>query len=117
MMRRMLDELREIGYPRASLSVQKDNPALRLYERLGQSRLPKRKNGPPPGGSGPFGDRLGATRTRLDDARGVEAVAGGEQRDYRQDHHRIRRGLARHLAGGGQVGHHGGSGSEHRTAT
>lgn len=37
MMRRMLDELREAGYPRASLSVQKENPALRLYERLGFS--------------------------------------------------------------------------------
>lgn len=35
MMRQMLDELREAGYPRASLSVQKENPALRLYERLG----------------------------------------------------------------------------------
>ena len=35
MMRQMLDELRSAGYPRASLSVQKDNPAVRLYERLG----------------------------------------------------------------------------------
>lgn len=35
MMRRMLDELRDAGYARASLSVQKANPALRLYERLG----------------------------------------------------------------------------------
>lgn len=35
MMRRMLCELREAGYGRASLSVQKANPALRLYERLG----------------------------------------------------------------------------------
>ena len=35
MMRRMLDDLREAGYARASLSVQKENPALRLYERLG----------------------------------------------------------------------------------
>ncbi len=35
MMRRMLDELRDAGYPRSSLSVQKENPALRLYERLG----------------------------------------------------------------------------------
>lgn len=35
MMRRMLDELREAGHARASLSVQKENPALRLYERLG----------------------------------------------------------------------------------
>ena len=35
MMRQMLDELREAGYARASLSVQKENPALRLYERLG----------------------------------------------------------------------------------
>ncbi len=35
MMRRMLDELRDAGYDRASLSVQKRNPALRLYERLG----------------------------------------------------------------------------------
>lgn len=35
MMRQMLDELRVAGYARASLSVQKDNPALHLYERLG----------------------------------------------------------------------------------
>ena len=35
MMRQLLDELRETGYPRASLSVQKENPAARLYERLG----------------------------------------------------------------------------------
>ena len=34
-MRQMLDELRKAGYARASLSVQKENPALRLYERLG----------------------------------------------------------------------------------
>lgn len=35
MMRQMLDELCDAGYARASLSVQKDNPALHLYERLG----------------------------------------------------------------------------------
>lgn len=35
MMRAMLDELRDVGYKRASLSVQKENPALHLYERLG----------------------------------------------------------------------------------
>ena len=35
LMRRMLEGLREAGYERASLSVQKENPALRLYERLG----------------------------------------------------------------------------------
>ena len=35
MMRAMLGELREAGYPRCSLSVQKENPALRLYERMG----------------------------------------------------------------------------------
>lgn len=35
MMRAMLDELRDAGYARASLSVQKENPAMRLYERLG----------------------------------------------------------------------------------
>ena len=35
MMRQMLDELRGASYPRASLSVQKENPAVRLYERLG----------------------------------------------------------------------------------
>lgn len=35
MMRAMLDELRAAGYDRASLSVQKGNPALRLYKRLG----------------------------------------------------------------------------------
>ncbi len=35
MMRALLDELRDAGYVRASLSVQKENPALRLYERLG----------------------------------------------------------------------------------
>ena len=35
MMRAMLGELCEAGYPRCSLSVQKENPALRLYERMG----------------------------------------------------------------------------------
>ena len=35
MMRRMLEELRMAGYACASLSVQKENPALRLYERVG----------------------------------------------------------------------------------
>ncbi|MBR3316146.1 MAG: GNAT family N-acetyltransferase [Atopobiaceae bacterium] len=35
MMRILLDELYEAGYKRASLSVQKENAALRLYERLG----------------------------------------------------------------------------------
>ena len=35
MMRRMLSELQDAGYARASLSVQKANPAVRLYERLG----------------------------------------------------------------------------------
>lgn len=35
LMRGMLAELEEAGYERASLSVQKANPALRLYERLG----------------------------------------------------------------------------------
>lgn len=35
MMRALLDELRDAGYARASLSVQKENPALRLYERMG----------------------------------------------------------------------------------
>ena len=35
MMRRLLDELHDTGYSRASLSVQKANPALRLYERMG----------------------------------------------------------------------------------
>ena len=35
MMCAMLDELRDAGYARTSLSVQKENPALRLYERLG----------------------------------------------------------------------------------
>ena len=35
MMRQMLTELEDAGYARASLSVQKENPALRLYERLG----------------------------------------------------------------------------------
>ena len=35
MMRRILEELRNAGYARASLSVQKENPALHLYERLG----------------------------------------------------------------------------------
>lgn len=35
MMGALLDELRDAGYARASLSVQKENQALRLYERLG----------------------------------------------------------------------------------
>ena len=35
MMRRLLGELREDGYALASLSVQKENPAIRLYERMG----------------------------------------------------------------------------------
>lgn len=35
MMRTLLEELHDAGYERASLSVQKANPALRLYERLG----------------------------------------------------------------------------------
>lgn len=35
MMSAMLDNLRAAGYTRASLSVQKENPALRLYEHLG----------------------------------------------------------------------------------
>ena len=35
LMRRMLEALETAGYARVSLSVQKDNPALRLYERLG----------------------------------------------------------------------------------
>ena len=35
MMRNLLDELYDAGYSRASLSVQKANPALRLYERMG----------------------------------------------------------------------------------
>lgn len=35
LMSRMLDELRCAGYARTSLSVQKENPACRLYRRLG----------------------------------------------------------------------------------
>lgn len=35
MMGSLLDELRDAGYVRVSLSVQKENPALHLYERLG----------------------------------------------------------------------------------
>lgn len=35
LMHEMLNELQVTGYARASLSVQKDNPALHLYERLG----------------------------------------------------------------------------------
>ena len=35
LMSRMIDDLRSAGYARASLSVQKENPACRLYERLG----------------------------------------------------------------------------------
>ncbi len=31
----LLEELRDVGYGRVSLSVQKENPALRLYERMG----------------------------------------------------------------------------------
>lgn len=39
MMRAMLEELRDAGYARVSLSVQGENPALRLYERLGFRRV------------------------------------------------------------------------------
>ena len=35
MMKGLFDLLRERGYKRTSLSVQKDNPAVRFYERLG----------------------------------------------------------------------------------
>ena len=35
LMGRLINELREAGYRRTSLSVQKENPALHLYERLG----------------------------------------------------------------------------------
>ena len=35
MMTAMLEELRSRRFDRASLSVQKDNPAARLYQRLG----------------------------------------------------------------------------------
>lgn len=35
MMGSLLDELHDAGYVRVSLSVQKENPALHLYERLG----------------------------------------------------------------------------------
>lgn len=35
LMSRMIDELKSAGYARASLSVQKENPACRLYGRLG----------------------------------------------------------------------------------
>jgi ribosomal protein S18 acetylase RimI-like enzyme len=34
-MRKLFAVLRENGYARTSLSVQKDNPAARLYQRLG----------------------------------------------------------------------------------
>lgn len=37
LMKAMLEELRQAGYARASLSVQKENAALRLYRRLGFS--------------------------------------------------------------------------------
>jgi len=35
LMERLFDELRAQGYTRTSLSVQKDNPAVRFYRRLG----------------------------------------------------------------------------------
>jgi len=35
LMTRLFELLRERGYPRTSLSVQKDNPAVRFYKRLG----------------------------------------------------------------------------------
>jgi ribosomal protein S18 acetylase RimI-like enzyme len=34
-MKKLFAVLRENGYARTSLSVQKDNPAVRFYERLG----------------------------------------------------------------------------------
>ena len=35
LMRRMLELLKERGYKRASLSVQKDNYAVRMYKKVG----------------------------------------------------------------------------------
>jgi ribosomal protein S18 acetylase RimI-like enzyme len=44
MMRHLFDLLRELGYRQTSLSVQKDNPATRFYERLGYKFASERRN-------------------------------------------------------------------------
>ena len=46
MMHALLGELCDAGYARASLSVQKQNPALRLYERAGFRLVERRPGGP-----------------------------------------------------------------------
>ena len=42
LMKKLLEVLRENGYKRTSLSVQKDNPAVRFYQRLGYKMSGKR---------------------------------------------------------------------------
>lgn len=42
LMRKMLNLLRQRGYAQASLSVQKGNPAVRLYQRVGFRIIRKR---------------------------------------------------------------------------
>ncbi len=45
MMERLFGMLRERGYRRTSLSVQKDNPAVRFYKRLGYAIVDERPDG------------------------------------------------------------------------
>jgi ribosomal protein S18 acetylase RimI-like enzyme len=44
MMQTLFDLLRERGYRQTSLSVQKDNPAVRFYERLGYEITGERRD-------------------------------------------------------------------------